>query len=144
MFGSRVMNVDATLAEWFAKRSGTYVEVILGGQVFGGRIGEAPQKPRDYQWDGATLLIRFGTTEELEIQEPGGIAIGPRFDLTIPEAKRVRWSWHYYGRPQTPSNRCEEVLVPEADALQVVRTGPTLSAGHERRQRSTAPLVWLY
>jgi len=139
------MCVDTTVGEWFAKRSRRRVDIVLAGHVFGGRRGESPQEVRDFSWDGTTLFIRFGTTEELEVLEPHNVYIGSHEDLTTTDATRVRWAWHYYGRPQTSDSRCEEVLVPHGEEVNVTRPGPSVPRlpRKERQPRRGQPLAFL-
>ncbi len=50
------------------------------------------------------LIIRFDHGEELRVWEPadGKIDVST---FVIAKAKRVRWEWYFYGRPQVPENR---------------------------------------
>jgi len=50
------------------------------------------------------LIVRFDNCEELRIWEPSGAKIDES-NFIIAKAKRVRWEWYYYGRPQLPENR---------------------------------------
>jgi len=50
------------------------------------------------------LKLSFNEGETLEVWRPQGLKKeGRRF--VIQHAKRVRWEWFYYGRPQLPENR---------------------------------------
>jgi|SRR5579871_1754493 len=132
-----VGEMDLAIEQWRAWLSGApfdQVDVEIAGQIFGGRPGEAPQRPRSHEWEGDTLRMAFNTTESLVVRGPSGIelgSIGGVADggvLIIPEAREVRWGWHYYGRPETPENWC--VLTYRFADGQVTKevTGPTRSA----------------
>ena len=49
------------------------------------------------------LKIKFSEGEVLEILEPSELLIKGT-TLVIPKAKRVRWSWFYYGKPKRKDN----------------------------------------
>lgn len=79
---------------------------------------------------GGKLEVRFDQNETLEIWEPSGLAVDGR-TLRIPKAKKVKWSWYYYGRPQTPEN----LLFEEFEAIEgrvLVRTNSPFAIGEVR------------
>jgi hypothetical protein len=109
---------------WFATNRGRWCDLEFGGRVFGGRYGESPQMPRSFSWMNATLRIDFGTTERLELESPHGIGINRLGALVVRDASEVRWSWHYYGRPQTPENLCIETYRRDRDTVQKIISSP--------------------
>jgi hypothetical protein len=127
------MNVSNTkvLAAWFGKSRGAYLDVILAGRVFGGRHGESPQQPRDYAYEGQTLRVWFAGTELLTVAEPTDFVLGKDGQLIVPRARTATFGWHYYGRPQTPENWCEEVYELSGDKVLMKRTGPLLPTEEE-------------
>ncbi|RZL05503.1 MAG: hypothetical protein EOO89_26300 [Pedobacter sp.] len=101
---------------WVKQTGDKWLDVYVAGVVFGGRPGEAPQVPKDFQVIDNSLLLTFGTTERLWIQEPIGIQIS-ELEFSIQSAKVVRWGWHYYGRPQTSLNWCEQVSIVNGNQI---------------------------
>jgi len=113
------------LDNWVSQKSGEWVSIVLAGRIFGGRHGESPQEPKEYQYSNRILTIQFGTTESLVVVEPEGVWIDANNELIIPQAKSTMWGWHYYGRKQTPENWCTESYVFNKDNLvQLTVTGP--------------------
>jgi hypothetical protein len=102
--------------DWIKLTEKKWLSIIVAGQIFGGRPGEAPQTPKGFQIISDTLLITFNTTERLWVKNPVGIEINTG-KLTIKSAKIIRWGWHYYGRPQTDLNWCEEVFIVNKDEI---------------------------
>jgi|GEM_PF-3291720 len=99
--------IDITVLDnWITKKRDESVSIVLAGRVFGGRYGESPQKPKDYEYVKNTLTLKFGTTEILEIVEPESALVGSQHELIIPRAKSALWGWHYYGRKETQENWC--------------------------------------
>ena len=98
------------LLDWIKQNKKNWLNIYIAGQVFGGRPGEAPQKPKDFQIIDDTLLIKFSSTERLWVKNPVGIQIGNN-KLTIQSATVVRWGWHSYCRPQTDLNWCEKIYI---------------------------------
>lgn len=95
---------------WIKETKNDWLNIFIVGQVFGGRPGEAPQKPKDFKIIGDTLLITFKGTERLWIKNPIGIKIENN-KLIIEKAEMIRWGWHYYGREQTELNRAELLYI---------------------------------
>jgi hypothetical protein len=119
------------LDDWFTSQRGQPHDLVFAGRIFGGRYGESPQYPRDFEFDGRTLSMRFQTTELLSIVEPYGVMLGKQGQLLIRRAKSARFGWHYYGRPPLPENWCEETYLLTNHEVTMRRTGP-LSPTEER------------
>jgi|YNPNPStandDraft_1061719.scaffolds.fasta_scaffold213042_1 hypothetical protein len=119
------MNEQNILEKWFREQQGKYVEIIIAGRVFGGRVGESPQRVRAFQWLGDALCVRFETTERLVIVGIKDISIGD-YDALIISAEDARFGWHYYGKPQSPENWCEEIYRRQDNIVKFVRLGPLL------------------
>ena len=99
---------DVILTKWFASHKGQCVDVVVAGRVFGGRYGESPQLVRQYELTDMGVIIRFETTEVLTVVNPSMFTLGDHGHLIVPRADEVVFGWHYYGRPQSPENWCEE------------------------------------
>lgn len=57
------------------------------------------------------LTINFDQGETLEIWNPSKLIIDGNV-LKIAKASKIKWSWFYYGKPQTPENlRTQEFIV---------------------------------
>lgn len=54
--------------------------------------------------EDSILRLSFGEGEVLTIWEASGLDVTER-TFRIGDAARVRWEWHYYGRPKTAENR---------------------------------------
>lgn len=124
---------DSVLIAWFSRHRGRPLDVSIAGRIFGGRPGESWQTPRSWSLQHSTLKIQFATTETLIVREPSAIRIGERDELIVPCAAEARFGWHYYGRPRTPDNWCEEVYKLTDSIVDLTRTGP-LMPGVERFQ----------
>lgn len=110
------------LEKWFGEKKDNYVDIIIAGRVFGGRLGESRQRPRSFQWIGDVLLICFETTERLVIAGIRDVTIGDYNALVI-SAEDARFGWHYYGKPQSPENWCEEIYRKKGNIVVLVRLG---------------------
>lgn len=55
--------------------------------------------------EDARLILDFNEGETLTIWNPCDVAVENQVTLTFSSATRVRWEWHYYGRPKTPEHR---------------------------------------
>ncbi len=108
--------------DWIERTEKSWLNIYIAGQVFGGRPGEAPQTPKDFQIIGDTLLITFSRTERLWVKNPVEIKIQNN-KLTIQSATVVRWGWHYYGRPKTDLNWCEEIYI--VNEQEIIKTDLT-------------------
>lgn len=117
---------EPTLRQWMKQSAARYFDIEIAGRTFGGRHGEAMQRPEAYQLLGSILLIRFAGTERLLVTRPSGLKIGADGDLVIRGADDVRFAWHYYGRPRLPENWCEEIYRRRAGKIEFVRLGPLL------------------
>jgi hypothetical protein len=118
------MDIEAVLDRWLGTKQDSYIDLIIADRVFGGRLGESPQRPTAFQMVGPVLAIRFDSTERLTVAHPSGARVGSSGELIIPDALDVRFGWHYYGRPQIPANWCEEIYWRDANRVELVRTGP--------------------
>lgn len=56
------------------------------------------------EFDGEVLKVTFDDGETLEVWHPSNLVV-ERTVLKIPQASKVRWSWHDYGKLKTPDNR---------------------------------------
>jgi len=122
-----MMSEQNTLEKWFGKKYGQYVEIVLAGRVFGGRVGESPQRVRAFQWIDDILVVRFKTTERLVITGIADVNIGD-CDALVISAEDARFGWHYYGRPQSPENWCEEIYRRHNKTVRFARLGPLAPA----------------
>jgi hypothetical protein len=52
-----------------------------------------------------SIILTFNEGETLTIWNPGDVTVQNSTILTFSSATRVRWEWHYYGRPKDPTNR---------------------------------------
>jgi len=50
-----------------------------------------------------SVVLSFDEGEKLAVWGPAGVSVAAD-GLRIAQARRVRWEWFYYGRPQTPEN----------------------------------------
>ena len=50
------------------------------------------------------LVLKFNEGERLTIWSPVNAFVASDTTLTFGSASRVRWEWHYYGRPKVPEN----------------------------------------
>ncbi len=103
--------IELTIRRWRKQSSGRYFDVEIAGRIFGGRHGEAMQRPTTFQLVGRMLLIRFDGSERLALTRPSRVRIGRAGDLVIGGADDVRFGWHDYGRPRRPENWCEEIYL---------------------------------
>jgi len=131
------MSIKALLSAWLSSNRHRFVDVIIGGRVFGGRYGESPQQPRKGEIRGDTLTIRFATTERLIVIGSSEPLIGQDSELIIPSAVSATFGWHYYGRPQTIENWCEEVYVLRGHSVEFSRIGPLLPIQEKWRYNKT-------
>lgn len=115
-----------TLRLWLKRSSARYFDVEVAGRTFGGRHGEAMQRPTSFQLVGSVLDIRFEGGERLVVTRPSGLRIGDDGDLVIRRADDVRFSWPYYGRPRRPENWCEEIYRRRPGRIEFARLGPLL------------------
>ena len=88
---------------WFASHSGEAFDLVLAGNVFGGRYGESPQHVKCAALEGDTLRISFNTTETLTILGPRDVVF-ERNGLSIRAAKELEFGWHSYGKEEKPEN----------------------------------------
>jgi hypothetical protein len=123
--------------DWIKRTEKDWLNIYIAGQVFGGRPNEAPQTPKDFQIIEDTLLITFSRTERLWVKKPVDIKI-QNYKLTIQSATVVRWGWHYYGRPQTDLNWCEEIYI--VNEQEIIKTDLTPLDGRLETQTKTIKL----
>lgn len=121
-----VDEVARTLRMWLKRSSARHFDVEVAGRTFGGRHGEAMQRPTSFQLVGSVLAIRFDRGERLVVTRPSGLRIGDVGDLVIRRAADVRFGWPYYGRPRRPENWCEEIYRRGAGTIEFARLGPLL------------------
>jgi|GEM_PF-5543243 len=123
-------HIQNVMEQWFSNRSKRPINLRFSGCWFAGRPEEAPQNPISFSVGQDKLIINFEPTERLTIIEPEGIKIVDDtqndFSLIIPVAERAVFGWHYYGRPQTAENWCEEAYFDKGQAIEMVRTGKLL------------------
>jgi hypothetical protein len=117
-------DAEPTLRLWLKQSAARYFDIEIAGRTFGGRHGEAMQRPRAFQLLGSVLLIRFAGTERLVVTRPSGLRIGADGDLVIRRADDVRFGWHYYGPPRVPENWCEEIYRRRGRRIEFARLGP--------------------
>jgi hypothetical protein len=134
----------AVLDEWLANARGHSFDLVIAGRIFGGRPGESPQWPETYtlttdglvlhfgggmvlpftEPDGSRHPLRQGGTERLTLIQPSGLRQGTEGALAILRVAEVGFGWHYYGRPQTDENWCENWYRLQDDAVERSVTGP--------------------
>lgn len=89
-------------------------------RIFGcwfGRPMDSFHKVVSAEMKDETLLIIFSEGETLEILEPSDIIV-QGIVVKIPKAKKVKWSWYYFGKPRTKNNQCSiEYLVEDTAVL---------------------------
>ena len=88
---------------WFASHCGEAFDLVLAGNVFGGRYGESPQHVKCAALKGDTLQISFNTSETLTIFRPRDVSLESN-GLSIREVKELEFGWHSYGKEENPEN----------------------------------------
>ena len=116
------MNIDI-LKKWCEVNKDNYIDVIIAGRVFGGRHGESPQLPRAFSYKDDILKVKFSTTGHLTVINPTNFILGQYSQLLIPVASKAVWGWHYYGRPKTEENWCEEIYNLHGKTIEFQRSG---------------------
>jgi hypothetical protein len=136
--------VTDLLTRWLQQIRGRTVDVIMAGQYFGGKRGEAPQAPETYTipeegftlhfggayeyvstaLDGSKHTVREGGTERLEVIHPSGLSIPTEGTLMVAAADEVQFGWHFYGRAQTPENWCVDIYKRTGEEVEHTFTGP--------------------
>jgi len=124
MFAELRPKMTGIIELWLQEHCGAWVDVEIAGRVFGGRHGESPQQPREFQFSGDTLVILFNTTERLTVIRPQGLGIGRDRELIIQDGESATWEWHYYGRPQLAENRCREIYHRKGREVVLSSEGP--------------------
>ena len=138
----------AQLDSWQHASRGHTFDVVIAGRIFGGRSGEAPQRPESYQItpdglrlffgggievpfaqaDGTRMMLRQGGTERLVVLRPDSLITESDGSLQLGRAEEVIFGWHYYGRPQTEENWCEDRYRLEGDLVTHAVIGPIRTA----------------
>jgi len=129
---------SAEALRWIAAHSGKYVDVVMAGQVVGGRYGESPQCICSASIGEAAFRVQFAPSEILSVENPVGFECLPN-GLFIRQATKLVFGWHYYGRPKTLENWCEQHYEFENGKVSFYAKGPLLSrAGFSLRSRRPA------
>jgi hypothetical protein len=102
---------------------GASVDVIIAGEIFGGRRGELPQVIKELEIGYDKFLLKFGTTEKLSIYRPEEIKIGTNNQLIVGNASKAVFGWHHYGSPQTNETWSEIAYIKSKKKVQVTWTG---------------------
>ena len=102
---------------------GSSVDVIIAGEVFGGRRGELPQVVKELEIESNKFLIKFGTTEKLSVYKPEKIKIGKQKQLIVSNASKAIFGWHHYGSPQSKETWSEIAYLKLKKKVQVTWTG---------------------
>jgi hypothetical protein len=108
---------------WFSAHEAQRFDLVIAGQVFGGRHGEAPQCLQSALLTPNGLRVQFDSTEVLSITTPAGILLEPQA-LSVRSADEVVFGWHCYGREQTPENWCELRYTFSGNRVRVQSSGP--------------------
>lgn len=98
----KFMSIDENI------RSGT---LCMFGCWFG-RPMDNFHRSSSAEFDGEILKITFDEGETLEVWHPSNLLVDGTV-LKIPKASRVRWSWHYYGKPKTQDNLYRIEYMPD-------------------------------
>lgn len=77
--------------------------LVVFGDIFGGRIDNIHTVVGAEMSSDDCALVRFDQGETLRIWNPHGVRVNAT-EFRVERASRVRWEWHYYGRPPTPAN----------------------------------------
>jgi hypothetical protein len=93
----------AELNTWLALNIGRSFDVVLAGNVLGGRYGESPQKLKQATLEVETLRINFNTTELMIVVNPSGVSF-EKNGLLVKNAAEVVFSWHSYGTEANAEN----------------------------------------
>jgi hypothetical protein len=109
--------------EWFMDTLGSSVDVIIAGEIFGGRRGELPQVVKELEFGYDKFVIKFGTTEILSIYRPEKIKIGKQKQLIVESASKAIFGWHHYGVAQSDETWSEITYLKSNKKVQVVWTG---------------------
>jgi len=121
------MHTAPSLSEvqsWFSAHEAQCFDLVLAGQVFGGRYGESPQRVKSALLTPDSLLVQFSPTEVLSITAPEGILLEPE-GMFVSLASEVTFGWHCYGRDRTPENWCELHYSFSRNRVQEQSSGPT-------------------
>jgi len=102
---------------------GSSVDVIIAGEIFGGRRGELPQVVKELEIENDKFLIKFGTTEKLSVYKPEKIKIGKHKQLIVSDASKAIFGWHHYGSPQSEETWNEITYLKLKKKVQVTWTG---------------------
>ncbi len=97
------------------------IETVKSGslRVFGdwfGRPYDNTHVVRSAVAEGDELVLGFDKQETLRIDCPADWRFS-QHEFRIEHARRVIWSWFYYGREQTPENQFTETHWVDADGL---------------------------
>ena len=109
--------------QWFMSNLGSSVDLVIGGEIFGGRRGELPQVVKELELESEKFLIKFGTTERLSVYKPSKVKIGKENQLIVGDASKAVFGWHHYGVPQSPETWSEIAYVKSKKKVQVTWTG---------------------
>ena len=120
-------DVHSLLTRWLESAREGHHDIIIAGEIIGGRHGEAMQRPVAFQLMGAILVIRFDGTERLTVSDPGGIGLDEWGGLQISRASEARYGHHYYGRPQTPENWIETIFRNRKEMVEIITLGSLLA-----------------
>ncbi len=102
---------------------GASVDVIIAGEIFGGRRGELPQVVKEIEFGYDKFDIKFGSTEKLSIYRPEKLKIGKQNQLIVGNASKAIFGWHHYGVAQSDETWSEITYVKSKKKVQVTWTG---------------------
>ena len=119
------MNAYPKLQKWLKLNNGEYVDVILAGRIFGGRVQESPQRPEKFEVKNGVITIYFKGPERLRITKPEKIEIGDFNSLIINNAESATFGWYSYGEQEIPENWCQLTYFKSGSNVNEVHTGPS-------------------
>ncbi|MDF1540503.1 MAG: hypothetical protein P1Q69_16525 [Candidatus Thorarchaeota archaeon] len=108
---------------WFMENLGSSVDVVIGGEIFGGRLGEMRQTIKELELESEKFLIKFGTTERLSVYKPEKVKVGKQNQLIVGDASKAIFGWHHHGLQQSTETWSEIAYVKQKKRIQVTWTG---------------------
>ncbi len=109
--------------KWFMENLGSSVDIVIAGEIFGGRRGELPQVVNNLELETEKFVIKFATTEKLSVYKPDKIKVGKENQLIIGDAPKAIFGWHHYGSPQSEATWSEITYMKLKKRVQVTWTG---------------------
>ena len=94
------------LRDWAGRQQYRWLTLSVAGEIFGGRVGEAPLTLVDASFDGITAELTFSDGECLSIRDPSAFLTADG-NLRVLSAADVRFSWPDADRANESQNWSE-------------------------------------